>query len=112
MTVCTHTLVGLPNHPEVLLGPYRSRANMAHIRQSRPASHKTVKTSLTQDSQDQNLGGVQREQKMLKGHLLRVIYHRVYFSNEGIQVEVLRPSQLFPLLSEADELRRASECNI
>ena len=26
------------------------------------------------------LGGVPREQKMLKGHLPRVIYHQVYFS--------------------------------
>ena len=25
-------------------------------------------------------GGVPREQKILKGHLLRVVYHRVYFS--------------------------------
>jgi len=29
-----------------------------------------------------SLGGVLREQKMLKGHLPRVIYHRVYLVHE------------------------------
>ena len=29
---------------------------------------------------DSGLGGVPREQKMLKGHLPRVIYHRIYLS--------------------------------
>ena len=29
---------------------------------------------------DVNLGGALREQKMLKGHLPRFIYHRVYFN--------------------------------
>jgi hypothetical protein len=32
------------------------------------------------------MGGVPREQKMLKGHLPGVIYHRVYFSIQRLYV--------------------------
>ena len=35
---------------------------------------------ITSQGHETSLGGVPREQKMIKGHLLRVIYHRVYFN--------------------------------
>ena len=34
-----------------------------------------------------SLGGVSREQKMLKGHLPRVIYHQLYFNIRRLQAE-------------------------
>ena len=36
------------------------------------------------------LGGIPREQKMLKGHLHRVIYHRVYSDTQGSTSGTLR----------------------
>ena len=45
----------------------RRRANVAHVRQSRPDSGPGFQ-----------VGGFSREQKMLKGYLPRVVYHRVY----------------------------------
>jgi len=54
----------------------KARANMAHIRQSRPDSGLGLQVNVI--TRGTSLGGVPREQKMLKGHLHRVINHQVY----------------------------------
>ena len=69
----------------------RCRANVARIRQPRPDYGRgpglgvQVKVLKTFDRLRVGLltgfsfmGGVPREQKMLKGHLPRIIYHQVY----------------------------------
>ena len=94
----------------------RCRANSAQLRQPRPDSAPDCRGYLQPrqletfdrlaikrltDRVGWLAGGVPREQKMLKGHLPRVIYHQVY-SN----MRRLRPAtKFFPLRSEAGRAR-------
>jgi len=53
------------------------------LRLAIPEGHREVPTDEVTDVQaisarDSSLGGVPREEKMLEGHLPRVIYHQVY----------------------------------
>ena len=61
-----------------------SISHSAHVRQSRPDSGLHLKAKVLDRlrvrplTRGTSLGGVPREQKMLKGHLPRVKYHQVY----------------------------------
>jgi len=47
--------------------------------------------------QTASLGGVPREQKMLKGHLPRVIYHQVYeYTNIRVSEQTASPPNTVP----------------
>ena len=49
----------------------------ARLRSRESRSHSETKV-ISEGGERRSLGGVPREQKMLKGHLPRVIYHQVY----------------------------------
>ena len=61
--------------------PYRSplSSELVHIRLPELESDPGVQVKqLTTFDRPRALGGAPREQKMLKGHLYRVMYHQVY----------------------------------
>jgi len=79
----------------------RAVSDVASQRMVHVSPGSTLNSKLRQSRPDSVLGGVPQEQKMLKGHLLRVIYHQVH------KYTKINPDKLFPLRSESDLGRRA-----
>jgi hypothetical protein len=74
--------------------------------------YSTVRTGSRRDISDRlRVGWVPREQKMLKGHLPRVRYHRVYFSIRKQERAGMEPGSLGGRPSQSGRACPTDECS-